>query len=79
MSLQVLEAVDDIGRTPLYHALEEGSLDIFSTLLSAGCNPNSLTPQKQHLVAHTVENQMEEFLHILLKVCSAHSSLGIYN
>jgi len=65
---EMLETYDNMGRTPLCHALFIGSPKIFLQLLTAGANVNRETNNGKKLIAHCIESpNAKDFLNIMLK------------
>lgn len=64
---EVLETVDNMGRTPLCNAMFSNLSNIFLQLLTAGADANGLTNDGKCLLTHTIENNNYEFLNMLLK------------
>ena len=65
----MLEEKDDLGRTPLCHALLiDNGLFVFEELLLAGCNVNGSMVNGKTLISHIIENSMAEHLALVLKV-----------
>lgn len=66
----MLEEKDDLGRSPLCHALLiDNGLFAFEELLVAGCNVNGSMVNGKTLISHVIENNMGEHLSLMLKVC----------
>lgn len=66
----MLEEKDDLGRTPLCHALLiDNGLFVFEELLVAGCNVNGSMVNGKTLISHVIENNMGDHLSLMLKVC----------
>lgn len=67
----MLEEKDDLGRTPLCHALLiDNGVYVFEELLLGGCNINGKMVNEKTLISHIIENSMSEHLALALKVFS---------